>query len=110
MAKDEEPPVAEELEDEHKCCICGEPIEGHGNNPSPVKTEGDCCDKCNAEVVIPARIEKMKAAASEKVNEELTETESEEVKSTSEESEEESLEEKEVKELTEEEKQEIVLQ
>ena len=107
--KDEEP-VEEELEDEHKCCICGEPIEGHGNNPSPVKTEGDCCDKCNAEVVIPARIEKMKAAASEKVNEELTETESEEVKPTSEESEEESLEEKEVKELTEDEKREIVLQ
>lgn len=120
VAKDEEP-VEEELEDEHKCCICGEPIEGHGNNPFPVKTEGDCCDKCNAEVVIPARIEKMKAAASEKVNEELTETESEEVKpapeeseevkSTSEESEEEeSLEEKEVKELTEDEKREIVLQ
>ena len=107
--KDEEP-VEEELEDEHKCCICGEPIEGHGNNPFPVKTEGDCCDKCNAEVVIPARIEKMKAAASEKVDEELTETESEEVKPTSEESEEESLEEKEVKELTEDEKREIVLQ
>ena len=129
VEKDEEP-VKEELEDEHKCCICGEPIEGHGNNPFPVKTEGDCCDKCNAEVVIPARIEKMKAAASEKVNEELTETESEDVKSTpeeseevkstseeseevkptSEESEEESLEEKEVKELTEDEKREIVLQ
>ena len=109
VEKDEKP-VEEELEDEHKCCICGEPIEGHGNNPFPVKTEGDCCDKCNAEVVIPARIEKMKAAASEKVNEELTETESEEVKPTSEESEEESLEEKEVKELTEDEKREIVLQ
>ena len=102
--------TAEELKDEHKCCICGEPIEGHGNNPFPVKTEGDCCDKCNAEVVIPARIEKMKEAASEKVDEELTETESEEVKPTSEESEEESLEEKEVKELTEDEKREIVLQ
>lgn len=102
--------AAEELKDEHKCCICGEPIEGYGNNPFPVKTEGDCCDKCNAEVVIPARIEKMKAAASEKVDEELTETESEEVKPASEESEEESLEEKEVKELTEDEKQEIVLQ
>lgn len=109
VEKDEKP-VKEELEDEHKCCICGEPIEGHGNNPFPVKTEGDCCDKCNAEVVIPARIEKMKAAASEKVNEELTETESEEVKPASEESEEESLEEKEVKELTEDEKREIVLQ
>lgn len=110
VEKDEEPPVEEELKDEHKCCICGEPIEGYGNNPFPVKTEGDCCDKCNAEVVIPARIEKMKEAASEKVDEELTETESEEVKPTSEESEEESLEEKEVKELTEDEKREIVLQ
>ena len=109
VEKDEEP-VEEELKDEHKCCICGEPIEGHGNNPFPVKAEGDCCDKCNAEVVIPARIEKMKEAASEKVDEELTETESEEVKPTSEESEEESLEEKEVKELTEDEKREIVLQ
>ena len=67
----EEEPVEEELKDEHKCCICGGPIEGHGNNPFPVKTEGDCCDKCNTDVVIPARIEKMKAAASEKVNEEL---------------------------------------
>lgn len=39
------------------CCICGEEIDGHGNNPSPVKEEGRCCDACNAKFVIPARIE-----------------------------------------------------
>ena len=100
----------EDFEDEHKCCICGEPVEGYGNNPFPVRVEGECCDKCNAEVVIPARIEKMKETVSEKVDEELTETEAEEAKPISEKSEEETLEEKEVKELTEEEKQEIVLQ
>ena len=27
-----------------------------GNNPSPVKERGRCCDKCNLEVVIPHRI------------------------------------------------------
>lgn len=40
------------------CCICGKKFRGWGNNPWPVsKTEGDlCCDKCNAEFVVPARI------------------------------------------------------
>lgn len=38
------------------CCICGKPLEGHGNNPYPLKKTGRCCDKCNIEKVIPARI------------------------------------------------------
>lgn len=38
------------------CCICGEPIEGYGNNPEPYKHEGRCCDACNLKFVIPARI------------------------------------------------------
>ena len=38
-----------------KCVICGEPITGYGNNAEPVK-HGRCCDKCNQEVVIPARL------------------------------------------------------
>lgn len=42
-----------------KCCICGKEIKGYGNNPRPVKKEGLCCDECNLEVVIPARIENM---------------------------------------------------
>ena len=41
---------------EEICCICGEPIEGYGNNPSPYKHEGRCCDACNLKFVIPARL------------------------------------------------------
>lgn len=48
-----------------KCCICGEEIKGYGNNPWPVgydvySEEDKCCDKCNFEVVIPARIALLK--------------------------------------------------
>ena len=39
------------------CCICGEPYEGYGNNPWPVKDEGRCCDACNLRFVIQARLE-----------------------------------------------------
>lgn len=48
----------EALEDE-VCCICGEPIEGYGNNPYPVKEDGRCCDACNIKFVIPARLQAM---------------------------------------------------
>jgi hypothetical protein len=45
-----------------ECCLCGKVIEsGFGNNPDPlpVKNEDDeCCDACNYEKVIPARMEK----------------------------------------------------
>jgi hypothetical protein len=37
------------------CCICGEEIEGHGNNAEPYE-EGTCCDACNLKFVIPARL------------------------------------------------------
>lgn len=43
------------------CCICGEEIEGYGNNPAPYKEEGKCCDACNLKFVIPARLEQIKA-------------------------------------------------
>ena len=39
-----------------KCCICGREFTGWGNNPWPVKTEGECCYECNMRVVVPARI------------------------------------------------------
>lgn len=41
-----------------KCSICGKELKGYGNNPYPVmKGETDrCCDTCNQEKVIPARI------------------------------------------------------
>ena len=29
---------------------------GYGNNPIPVKPNGRCCDECNIDYVIPARI------------------------------------------------------
>lgn len=43
------------------CCICGEPLEGYGNNPEPYMSydEGRCCDGCNLKFVIPMRIEEM---------------------------------------------------
>lgn len=41
------------------CCICGKIFSGYGNNPYPVsKNENDrCCDQCNRDAVIPARME-----------------------------------------------------
>ena len=45
--------------EKQKCCICGQEIEGYGNNPWPVKEDGECCDKCNYEKVIPARINQL---------------------------------------------------
>ena len=42
------------------CCICGEKIDGYGNNPEPyISAENGerCCDECNSKFVIPARIE-----------------------------------------------------
>ena len=41
---------------EFECVICGKKAKGNGNNPWPVKTIGECCDKCNIEKVVPARI------------------------------------------------------
>lgn len=40
------------------CCICGNPIEGHGNDPEPILHNGGdvCCDACNERFVIPARM------------------------------------------------------
>lgn len=49
---------------ERFCCICGEPLEGYGNNPEPFMyaDEGQCCDACNLKFVIPLRIEMMREA------------------------------------------------
>lgn len=42
----------------YKCCVCGAKILDYGNNPYPVVDDEDarCCDQCNMEYVIPARI------------------------------------------------------
>lgn len=44
-------------EEAESCVICGEEIDGYGNNPAPVVEEGRCCDSCNIKFVIPARLE-----------------------------------------------------
>ena len=46
---------------EFTCCICGKHIRGeYGHNPFPVQNAGECCDICNAQVVVPARKEHFK--------------------------------------------------
>ena len=44
-----------------KCCLCKENLSHtFGNSPFPLKKRGgDCCDKCNHEKVIPARMGNM---------------------------------------------------
>ena len=45
------------------CCICGEEIDGYGNNPEPYMSaeNGRCCDACNLHFVIPARLSNAKS-------------------------------------------------
>lgn len=38
------------------CCICGNAFTEWGNNAEPVESEGRCCDVCNFNIVIPARM------------------------------------------------------
>jgi hypothetical protein len=39
------------------CSLCGSKYEHFGNNPEPLKSFDErCCDDCNAEWVIPARL------------------------------------------------------
>ena len=47
-----------EAYEKHKCILCGKEFDGWGNNAWPIK-DGICCDDCNAEKVIPARIAKL---------------------------------------------------
>ena len=54
MAGRMEKQVADEIK--YTCCICGKKAEGFGNNPQPIKDKGRCCDACNVEVVILARL------------------------------------------------------
>jgi len=39
------------------CCFCARDVGPHGgNNPQPVRDSGRCCDECNINVVIRARL------------------------------------------------------
>ena len=48
------------MEERKICCICGQVFIGYGNDPWPVEIVGECCDQCNAERVIPARLKQLK--------------------------------------------------
>ena len=48
-----------------KCVICGKVFTGYGNNAEPV-ADGECCDKCNSDVVVPARIKELMKARESK--------------------------------------------
>ena len=42
-----------------RCCFCGQPYGKWGNNPEPIVSESHgyrCCDACNANIVVPARM------------------------------------------------------
>ena len=43
---------------EYVCCFCGKTFNDWGNNPYPACEDENarCCDDCNNEVVLPARI------------------------------------------------------
>jgi hypothetical protein len=43
------------------CVICRKSFPGFGNNAAPV-ADGQCCNDCNINVVVPARVERMYAA------------------------------------------------
>ena len=43
-----------------ECSICGADYTSWGNNADPF--EGRCCDSCNMEFVVPARIKRVYAA------------------------------------------------
>lgn len=50
--------MANILSYEYKCCICHKIFTGWGNDPWPVVKDDDarCCDDCDMNVVVPARI------------------------------------------------------
>ena len=55
--------------EKHVCCICGKQFIGYGNNPSPYKERGECCNECDKDYVLPLRfclMHKKKNGASEK--------------------------------------------
>jgi len=39
-----------------RCSICKNEISGYGHNAFPVIIGGQCCDRCNEKIVIPARL------------------------------------------------------
>lgn len=53
-----------------KCCFCKKVIEdGFGNNPSPLRVRGRCCNECNMNIVVPYRILMLMGEPEEEVKE-----------------------------------------
>jgi hypothetical protein len=67
--------IEDEETKKHTCCICGKEFEGWGNNPWPIKQDGECCDECNQNKVIPARLKTAGCKDSLSVNKEGREIE-----------------------------------
>jgi len=43
--------------EKHKCVLCEKIFYGYGNNPEPLASIDEfCCDDCNLEKVVPARL------------------------------------------------------
>lgn len=58
------------MEEKKICCICGKQFSEWGNNPALIKDEGMCCDYCNWNVVVPARLIRLRILENkEKANE-----------------------------------------
>jgi hypothetical protein len=57
------------------CVFCGDPLNGPGNNPAPVVTAGTgkACDRCNATIVLPARVMAMNGASVAELGDEAAE-------------------------------------
>lgn len=57
------------------CCICGNAFTGWGNDPYPVNTDENakCCDGCDAEFVLPARLAELANAEKKRKEEEFLE-------------------------------------
>lgn len=62
-----------ESKDSETCCICKEPIKGYGNNAEPV-CSGRCCDKCNMDVVLPARVKAFRNSKNEELDDDIDDT------------------------------------
>lgn len=43
-------------EETYQCVICKGTFNGWGNNPYPIRQDGRCCDQCNQDVVVRARL------------------------------------------------------
>ena len=51
----------EKIMQKTRCVICGKEFYGMGNNPDPTSLIGRCCNKCNVNIVVPARFDRMNA-------------------------------------------------